>query len=146
MEKGVFLCFAILIIAVAMVGAACSVKLSDFEKQIIGRYELATLFVESNPYNSIYNNLKASSYEYFTMEFSAKKTCIVRSKSGGNIYSQSAKWRVNNADEIEVTVTQGAYSVTEYYTLFHGVLSGTNTSTVSVGQTVTMTATFNKVA
>lgn len=135
-KRLVALVLVLLILTVLFAG--CQNTLSEAEEAVVGKYNLSAVSIEGYP------GVTIDSYDYFTLEFFADKTCIAKSKAGVTEYEAEATWKVNGKDELVITTKSGLYKVVEKYTLSGDGFSGTNSGYAN-GEKLTMTMSFTKI-
>ena len=115
-----------MLIALPMMLTACNKKLTEAEEAVVGKYKLVSLSIDGE-------TIPVANFEYFTMEFQENRRCTVKSKAvGGEAYEETARWKINDEGELEITTRVLFFTATEKYRMdeSNNSFSGTNTETL----------------
>jgi len=138
MKKTLLSILAVMLVSCCMFGfVGCVAALTPEEELVVGKYEVISLSITNS-------SVKASDYDYFTMEFFANRKCFVKSKLGATTYEADATWKINSDGEIEVVTREGRATATEKYRLDGDIISGTNSGFVN-NSIITVTVSLQRI-
>lgn len=117
--------------------AGCIKPLTEAEKDIVGRYQLASMSVVGHP------EITANSFERYTLEFKENRECDIW-RIDTEEYKATATWEINKNGEVEIVTKIGRAEFKEVYTYNQGFLEGINFFGDDNGGTMEVNARFIK--